>query len=350
MRYGDIAPPEDLCARALPATRGPLTDWLFDVLARPSGQAVATPPRAEDDPLYGEDSALALYCLYELHYRGFAGVDEAWEWNPALLAARQDLEVAFESRLRAELPDPGHHQIPRRLYEICDPGESGPSLSAYLAADGTLEQMREFTIHRSAYQLKEADPHSWALPRLTGRAKAALVEIQADEYGGGRTRDMHQNLFALTMEALGLDAGYHAYLDDLPGVTLATTNLVSFFGLHRRWRGALVGHLAVFEMCSVEPMGRYSAALRRLGYDADARHFYDVHVVADAHHQSVAAEGLAAALVEAEPALAPDVVFGAQALSAVESAFTAHLLRSWAAGQSSLRPDQVTNPALRLVS
>lgn len=350
MRYGDIAAPEDLRAGPLPEPRGPLTHWLFELLTGTPARATPAPPRAQDDPLYGDDSALALHCLYELHYRGFAGVDEAWEWNPALLATRQDLEAAFEHRVRAELPDPGHHQIPRRLYEICDPAEPGPSLSAYLATDGTVEQMREFAVHRSAYQLKEADPHTWAMPRLSGPAKAALVEIQFDEYGSGRTRDMHQNLFALTLAALGLDAGYHAYLDNLPGVTLATTNLVSFFGLHRRWRGALVGHLAVFEMTSVEPMGRYSAALRRFGYDAAARHFYDVHVVADAHHRTVAAEHLAAALVEAEPALAADVVFGAQALTAVEGAFTAHLLRCWKSGRTSLRPEQPAIPALRLAS
>src|SRR3712207_8445227 len=43
-----------------------------------------------------------------------------------------------------------------------------------------------FRSQRSIYTLKEADPHSWAIPRLTGRAKAALVEIQSDEYGEGR--------------------------------------------------------------------------------------------------------------------------------------------------------------------
>ena len=52
-------------------------------------------------------------------------------------------------------------------------------------------QVREFIVHRSAYQLKEADPHSWAIPRLSGPPKAALVEIQADEYGGGRPERMH---------------------------------------------------------------------------------------------------------------------------------------------------------------
>ena len=48
---------------------------------------------------------------------------------------------------------------------------------------------------------------------------------------------MHSSLFRQTMEALGLDGRYGAYLDS-PGPTLATVNLMSLFGLHRRWRGA----------------------------------------------------------------------------------------------------------------
>ena len=46
-------------------------------------------------------------------------------------------------------------------------------------------------LHRSAYHLKEADPFTWAIPRLDGSPKAALVEIQADEYGGGHAARMH---------------------------------------------------------------------------------------------------------------------------------------------------------------
>src|SRR3954452_14897731 len=88
-----------------------------------------------------------------------------------------------------------------------------PSLSRSLQRDGTLEQFLEFAVHRSAYQLKEADPHTWALPRLSGAPKAAMVEIQADEYGGGRPERMHSRLFAETLEALGLDPAYGAYVD-----------------------------------------------------------------------------------------------------------------------------------------
>ena len=198
--------------------------------------------------------------------------------------------------------------------------------------------MREFAVHRSAYQLKEADPHTWCIPRLTGRAKAALVDIQRGEYGEGRPADVHANLFADVLEALDLSPSYGTYLDRLPGITLSTCNLVSMFGLHRRWRGALVGHLALFEMCSVGPMGRYQAALERLGLGTKATRFYEEHVIADERHQDVALHDMVAGLVDQEPLLGGDVVFGARALTAVESMFASHLLDAWARDESSLLP------------
>ncbi|WP_345151865.1 iron-containing redox enzyme family protein [Nonomuraea rubra] len=77
--------------------------------------------------------------------------------------------------------------------------DDGPSLSGFLARRADLRQFREFVIHRSIYHLKEADPHTWAIPRLAGGPKAALVEIQADEYGGGRRERMHSELFRATI-------------------------------------------------------------------------------------------------------------------------------------------------------
>ena len=335
MRYGTVQSPEELEAVGLPGPRGPLTRFLLEHLRQPPHR-LPRGPRAADDPLYGDDAALALYVLYELHYRGFAGVDDGWEWEPSLLAFRQRLEQGFEARVLEEAgPGLPSTDVAAALYEITG-SAGGPSLSSYVATQGTLAQVREFAIHRSAYQLKEADPHTWAIPRLTGAVKAAMVEIQADEYGDGVERDMHQTLFGVTMRALGLDVRYGAYVDVLPGATLATTNLVSFFGLHRRWRGALVGHLAVFEMTSVEPMGRYSLAMRRLGYGPVARHFYEVHVVADAHHEQVAANQLAASLAAQDPRMAADILLGARAIMAVEGNFSGNLLAAWTAGRTAL--------------
>ena len=78
----------------------------------------------------------------------------------------------------------------------------------------------------------------------------------------------------------------------VPGVTLLTSNLISMFGLNRRFRGALVGHLAMFEMTSSVPNSRYACGHRRLGSEGAAR-FFDEHVVADAVHEQIAAYDLA---------------------------------------------------------
>ena len=325
-------------APPLPAPRGPLSAHLVDHLARRPGPLALPPPLPEDaDVLADDDLQLALYCCYELHYRSFDGVDERWEWEPSLLALRRSLEGAMEDALCAGIGPVrvGDGDVERALADVIDQAD-GPSLSRWMLDRGTSNHLREFAVHRSAYQLKEADPHTWAIPRLYGGTKAALVEIQLDEYGRGVEADMHSTLFATTMTALGLDTRYGAYLDVLPGVTLATTNLVSLFGLHRRWRGALVGHLAVFESTSVGPMGRYAAALRRLGVGGGAERFYDVHVAADAHHEVVAVHHMAGGLVAQEPGLASDVVFGARALMLVENRLTRHLLASWDGGRTSL--------------
>jgi hypothetical protein len=100
------------------------------------------------------------------------------------------------------------------------------------------------------------------------------------------------------------------------------------FGLHRRWRGALVGHLAVFEMTSVVPMGRYARALDRLGAPAAARRFYDVHMLADAEHE-VEALDLAELVVHDEPHLRGDVLFGAACAIEADRRFANELFRLW---------------------
>jgi hypothetical protein len=187
------------------------------------------------------------------------------------------------------------------------------------------------------YHLKEADPHTFAIPRLHGEPKAALVEIQADEYGGGRPEWVHAALFAQSMRALGLDDSYGRYVDAVPAVSLAVVNAMSLFGLHRRLRGAVAGHLAAFEMTSTRPNRLYGQGLRRLKADEGALVYFDEHVEADAVHEQIAARHLAAGLVRQDPSLAPDVLLGARTALALDDAASAHLLTSWKAHRSSLR-------------
>jgi hypothetical protein len=342
--YGEVLAPESHRAPSCPPARGPLSEWVIETLAGAPG-ACTLPPAGDDDPVVGDDSALALYLLYELHYRGLAGVDDEWEWQPELLAARREIERRFLDRIRDEVPMPAApRDVAEALRRRTEPSE-GPSLASFCEQEASWEQMREMCVHRTAWQLKEADPHSWAFPRLGGRPKAALAEIQSGEYGEGVERDVHQNLYALTLSQLGLDCFYGAYLDRLPGVTLSTVNLVSLFGLHRTLLPAMVGHLAGFEMSSIAPMAAYSAALRRLGASQDACHFFDVHVVADAHHQQVAAEGLAAGLVEQNPDAGALILWGTDALAWTESTFSEHVSSAWETGASSLLKSLRPSPA-----
>src|SRR5213079_1057708 len=131
-------------------------------------------------------------------------------------------------------------------------------------------------------------------------------------------------LFAKTMRELGLDATYGAYLDALPGVTQATVNLMSLFGLHRRWRGAIVGHLALFEMTSSIPNRRYAEGLRRLGTGDDATLFFEEHVTADAVHENIAAVDLAGGLAHQDSGLSAQILWGAHTLSYLEARWAEH--------------------------
>ncbi len=329
----------------LPNPRGPLSELLV--------AALTTRPRTCDEAevvarghLGEEDLQVALHICYGLHYDGFAGVDDEWEWDPALLAIRGRIERTFLHRVigvDAERPPVTHRDV-LADFEGMLGAEGGRSLSSHLLETGSFEQLREFVIHRSVYQRKEADPHTWVIPRLRGRAKSACVRLQSDEYGNGEPGRTHAELFATTMREFGLDPTPGAYVDHVPATTLATDNLVTMLGLHRRWRGALVGHLAAFEMTSVTPMGRYAQAIRRHLPTGPAAEFYECHVVADVEHGRIAAEDLLGGLVDTDPEAARDVCLGAAALLAVERQFADHLLNSWSEGRSSLR----TNPSGRL--
>ena len=321
----------------------------------------ARDPDAED-ACTDDDLQLALWLSYELHYRGLAGVDERWEWHPELLWARARWEDQLVASLELVVPrstptgatDPTTGtaidpvgDVVAGLTSLAD-ADGEPSLSTFLMHQADAGQFAEFLVHRSLYHLKEADPHSWALPRLSGAVKGALVTIQTDEYGGGVPSAMHAQLFRALMADWRLETAYGHYLEQVPGVTLLASNLVSLFGLHRRWRGALIGHLTAFEMSSSLPNARYAQAHRRLGGGEPAARFFDEHVLADAVHQQIALHDLAAGLVRAEPALAGDVLFGARCAAHADALFAEHVVGRWEAGLSSLRsPSPLPDPSPR---
>lgn len=325
---------------ALPTARGPLSMAVLDLLTEraPRTHLNRIEASIRDLDPYGIDVQLTLYVCYELHYRGFAGVDAGWEWNPGLLHLRAQLEDAFLTAVQRDVgeiapEDTAAAEMERLSIEPVD--GSGPSY--FLRSEGSWEQMREYFVHRSLYHLKEGDPHAWAIPRLTGHAKAAFVAVEFDEFGGGRGDQVHQQLFADLMAAAGLDAGYLIYIDAVPAETLAVVNLMSLFGLHRIHRGAAIGHFASTEITSSPGSRRLVDALERMGAPETCVRFYREHVEADAVHEQVVRTDVVGDLVSGEPALDRDVVFGIRAHEVVEERLADHLMRDWRAGETSLR-------------
>ena len=324
----------------LPLAIGPLSSAVIDTLQRGRAALHARPidvPLCDADP-YGLDLQLALAVCYELHYRGFAGVNPRWEWNPALLHVRGRLEDAFLSAVRQDVVEIGPDQAAADAMDALsvEPVDgTGPSY--YLRDTGTWEQMREYFVHRSLYHLKEADPHAFAIPRLIGQAKASFVAVEFDEYGGGRGARVHQQLFADLMDAAGLDSTYLGYLDDVPAEALASVNLMSLFGLHRALRGAAIGHFASTEITSSPGARRLVEALQRMGAPEPCVDFYREHIEADAVHEQVVRTDVVGDLVAREPHLDRDVVFGIRARDVVEDRLAVHVMACWQAGRSSLR-------------
>ncbi|MFC4908136.1 iron-containing redox enzyme family protein [Actinomadura gamaensis] len=340
----------DVAGAPVPEPRGPLSEAVLAVLSGPPERDIV-PPLLEAawtatrwgsvDP-YGDDLQLALYLCYELHYVGIEGVDPGWEWDPGLLRLRALMERTFLEALRADTGG----EIDRSAAEetvlaeldalLVEPAD-GEGVSHYLRDEGARWQMREYVVHRSAYHLKEADPHAFLIPRLRGRAKASLVAVEFDEYGGGRPEAVHAQLFADMMDGLDLDSRYGRYLDVVPAPALAVVTMMSLFGLHRARRGAMVGHFAAAEITTAPSAARLARAMERLGEEERCARFFTEHIEADAVHEQVLRHDVVGDLLEREPELAADIAFGIRATNFLEERLGEHLLSNWRVGRSSLR-------------
>ncbi|HET9140402.1 iron-containing redox enzyme family protein [Actinophytocola sp.] len=319
----------------LPEPRGPLSTAVIAALRDdppPDGLPLAEVELA--DP-YGADLTLALHLCYELHYRGFRSVRPDWEWQPDLLRLRAVLERTFLTAVRRDVD--GGDDVAAALDPLLVEHVPGAGISHRLRDNGTLDQVREYFVHRSIYHHKEADPHAWVIPRLSGQAKASLVAVEFDEFGGGHADRMHSQLFADLLDAAGLNPGYLHYLDVVPAPAIAIVNLMSMFGLHRALRGALVGHFTAAEITTAPSAHRMAQALRRLELPEPCIRFYTEHIEADAVHEQVMRRDVVGDLLDREPELAADIVLGVQATELLEQRLADHLTATWDAGTTSLR-------------
>lgn len=315
----------------LPAAAGPSSAAVTAHLAGRVQDLTRVRPGSADP--VGLDVQLALYVCYELAYRGFQGVDPRWEWDADLIGLRSRLEQVFLDHLRDCAGDTGGISAAEEMRRLTAESDDVGGPAHFLHHHGTWQQMREYFVHRSLHRLKEADPQAWVIPRLTGQAKASFVAVEFDEYGAGHAAHMDQRLFAELMAAAELDDAYLAYLGAVPAVSLTVVNLMSMFGLHRSLRGAAVGHFAAAGITSPPYSRRLADALEGMDAPGPCTKFYREHACVPENDTAFEVVG---DLLEAEPELNEDVVFGIRAHDIVENRLAEHMLKSWAAEETSL--------------
>ena len=334
-----------------PAVRGPLSRDLAAVLtgsgdpATPADTARHAVQAHADRPermLLDDDLQAALATVYELSFQGIDGVDDAWEDDPAIAAVRRVLEEALDAALAGLTPPPpASGSLAQTLWDLTAPSGE-PGFAHRMARRADLHDFREIAVLRSLYQLREADAHTLAVPRLPAAVKCALLEVQWDEYGGADPGRMHSRLFAATMRELGLRDRFGHYVDAVPAPALALLNVLSRYALRRGTVPELIGTLVAIETTSSLPSRNYAAGLRRLGFGPEATRFYDEHVEADAVHEQIVVNDLATGVAALYPDGDRRVAFGAAAYLAVEDLLFAQIAQAWDAGRSALRPSAVT--------
>lgn len=281
--------------------------------------------------------------LFEAH-RALYAIYAARVWRPisdgagdpdeleALRPIRRILERAFRARLDRQREEVGFDfgsggnlgEQFQRLAIGEHPLDDG-AWSSYVCNHASLEAMRRVVAQRALFFLREPDPWIYAVPTLTGQAKAGLIDLLLDEYGWGKCERMHSSVYANVMTALELDTTLDAYEDATSWQYLATLNHQWMCALDPALSRRLIGTIYLTEADSPGAMTNYLTAWQRLGVsDERVTEFYDLHVHADENHRDVALGEVALPVAEAEgPAAALEIAKGIFDGRALEAEFAA---------------------------
>src|SRR3954452_5012691 len=137
----------------LPRPRGPLTEELLGALRAGFDEFYGVLAAASQAA--GEDAALALWTLYELHYRGFDDVGGGLEWDPQLLRLRGVLERDLEHRLRDRFTRPEGVAFVEDFFGCLDQQE-GITVARHVHRDSDREQVLELPLLGSVFRHKES--------------------------------------------------------------------------------------------------------------------------------------------------------------------------------------------------
>lgn len=186
------------------------------------------------------------------------------------------------------------------------PGQSDP-LFPWLATQASMDEMRWFLAQEAAGEAGFDDLVAYTQVKLPVRAKLELARNYWDEMGRGNPRGMHGPMLDALVERLAIEPD----IDSTCWESLALANAMTAMATSRRHAWHSVGALGVIELTAPGRSAATAAGLRRLGFSARERRYFDVHAVLDVRHSAAWNAEAIRPLVEEDPRRATAMAEGA---------------------------------------
>lgn len=224
------------------------------------------------------------------------------------------LEGAFIESLRADVAEkageaPTNPDAFIAWFEALEetgPGQGDP-LFPWLAEEAPLEAMRWFLEQEAAGEAGFDDLVAYTQVKLPAQAKLELARNYWDEMGRGNPKGMHGPMLDTLIERLDLQAE----IDGTVWESLALANAMTAMATNRRYAWHSVGALGTVELTAPGRSACTAAGLRRLGFPAEERRYFDLHAVLDVKHSEAWNREALRPLVAEDPHRATAIAEGA---------------------------------------
>ncbi|HLL30636.1 MAG TPA: iron-containing redox enzyme family protein [Allosphingosinicella sp.] len=186
------------------------------------------------------------------------------------------------------------------------PGQDDP-LFPWIAQEADRDQMRWFLGQEAAGEAGFEDLLSYTQVRMPDRAKLEFARNYWDEMGRGNAKGMHGPMLAVLIDRLELEAS----IDSTVWESLALANAMTGMATARRYAWHSVGALGIIELTAPGRSAATAAGLRRLGFSARERRYFDLHATLDVRHSEAWNREALRPLVEEDPRRAAAIAEGA---------------------------------------
>ncbi len=315
------------------APRGPLSLAVMTALTSPPGSLGPVRPSPDVDAVDDGDFHLALFLCLAAQRPGSSY--PGWEHDDDLRELRHRLQRTFVERIRDEsrFASPIFAGDPAETVAALLDHSAASPVVAHLSRFGSLDQLREYVVHRSVQRCADLAPETGVLTSMRDHLAREGARPHVARRGAlGPSPDM---ALAEAVAVLNLDPSLGAYVGRVPGITIASANLSTILDRCDRTSVAAVGVDAVSNRFREESWRKLPLTFGRFGISPPLRPPRgDGRVKGTADHAASAA--LTRSMRSLDQAQRRSLLFGVIAALYLERRFSRHVLKAWTSDRPSL--------------